>query len=188
PGLLAALQNRGKYLRQAAARVLGNPGVPDAQAVAGLTEALQDRQVEVRLAAAGSLLRIRGDHPEARALLLPALPHPESPAGRRLRGLGASLVRTAALRALERVGPGAGWAVTALRQLVEAEQVLDFPLSACLGEMGPAARPLVPSLRRRLADANRPTRVAAAFALARLGEPAAVLGPSLIEAGPARAR
>jgi HEAT repeat protein len=182
PGLMAALQDRGKYLRQAAARVLGNAGVPDAQAVAGLTEALQDRQFEVRLAAAGSLLRIRGDHPEARALLLAALRHPESLAGRRHRGLGASLVRTAALWALERIGPGAGWAVAALGQLVEAEQVMDFPLAACLGEMGPAARPLVPSLRRRLADANRPARVAAAFALARLGEPAEILVPVLIEA------
>jgi hypothetical protein len=156
PALVRALEDRNRFVRWAAARVLGRMG-PVAEvdaAVAGLARLLYDTDLNVRLAAELALERWG---PRA-AAAVPDLTHWVShgdPEG-----------REGAIRALERIGEAAQPAIPAIAaELGNADVRVRRAAAAVLGRFGPDARAAVPALRRALDDSDEEVRRRASEAL-----------------------
>ncbi len=136
----------------------------------GLQELLTDRQAEVRLSAARTLVRMGPTAAAATADLIVAL-HDES-----------WEVRGSAAEALGNIGSEAHSAVADLQGLLDDEQapVREAAAVAC-GKIGPKAAPAVPDLTRLLEDEKGSVRKAAVVALGRIGPAARTAVPALTE-------
>jgi HEAT repeat protein/energy-coupling factor transporter ATP-binding protein EcfA2 len=192
PYLRQALKNEDWQIRQAAARMLGEIGDP--QATPALIQALQDEEWLVREAAAWALGQI-GD-PQATPALIQALRDEEwevRGAAWALGQIGDPQAIPALIQALQlqdedwRVSRAAAWAlgqigdpqaIPALIQALRDEKwVVRGTAAKALEQIGP---PAVPALLEALQDEDWRVRQAAAEALGQIGDPQAT--PALIQA------
>lgn len=154
--LIAALADPDPERRQQAAWALGRRGTADADAVAALRRALDDRQERVRAEAAAALQRVRAL--EARPDLLRALADPRQS------------VRWRAARALSTFGGPATAEIPTLAGLLSAADAHVAQFAAwAIGESGDAARPALPALVAALHARDLGVRAVSAQTLGRVG-------------------
>lgn len=193
PGLLEALVRSEGARRADAAEELGRIGPPAKAAVPELVKSLQDRDADVRLAAAGALASIDPGNPA----ILPALegelkagPDQRKSTAEILGDLGAvgvpglsgalkdpdAGVRWAAAESLGRIGPAAKSAVPALAAALEDKEIRSIVADALAG-IGPEAKPAVPGLVQIVRNEKEPSlRYTAGVALVRIDKSSA--GPA----------
>jgi len=195
PDLIAALQDKDKWVRSAAAGALGDIGPKARAAVPDLIKGLNDPDTNFQLGCVIGLKGAAQDSPEVIPIYWKLLSDPDSNTRAwTVSALGAMQVeqetatkllvdtlqdendnvRSSAAASLGQIGPAAASAVPQLQRLLETEeQRADNPLSelACwkileaLEKMGPAARAAVPMLTNRLNSANPMISAYAASAL-----------------------
>jgi HEAT repeat protein len=155
PALVRALVDPNRFVRWAAARVVGRIGpVPEVDAVPALTRLLDDTDLDLRRGAAVALGRYG---PVARAAV-PTL----------IDALGATdaEMRIAAIRSLEGIGTDSSPAIPSLsRLLADRDARVRQTAAEALGKFGPTADGAVPFLRAALNDENAAVRQAASDAL-----------------------
>jgi HEAT repeat protein len=177
PELLACCKVKNSGVRNAALNVLINIlQEKDTEAVAGIIEALNDSDLEVRQNAALALSAIGGKG------ALPAIPILVDA----LKQKGNKDVRRQAAIAIYNIGPDAHEAVPTLIQALAGEDPeVRANAAFALGGIGTRADPAVPHLVKILANSKEKNsaRVEAAMALARIGPvPAAVEAiPTLVK-------
>jgi HEAT repeat protein len=138
PALIEALESKEPLAREKAARTLGAIGEPAIAAVAGLTAILDDKHIEVRLAAAKGLWNISKNADAVVPVLADLLggktyPQPETPDSRR------SFIQSV-IESLCRIGPAAKFAVPALKRKIKDEnRLIRESATRALREISPAA-------------------------------------------------
>jgi len=141
PSLLPALRDPRAHVRERAARTLGQLAGP--QSIQALTEALQDNDPTIRLAAAEGLLK-QGASPAPVATTLIALLEQQD-----------HDIRRGTLRLLGQAGPDAAGAVPALCRLLRGKDRIasarvileeNIPALEALPWLGPKARAAIPAL------------------------------------------
>jgi HEAT repeat protein len=154
--LVTALGDPNKFVRWAAARVLGKitPPVAVDTAVPALSRLLFDNDLDLQLIATQALERYGPDA------------QPAVPALVRRLGEGDAEIRIAALRTLESIGTGARDALPAIgAALSQPAPRVRQAAAEVLSRFGPLARDQEAALRRALDDSNADVRKAASDAL-----------------------
>jgi HEAT repeat protein len=184
PDLIAALEDKNKWVRSAAAHALGEIGPKARAAVPALIKGLNDPEENVQL---GCVIGLRGaaqDSPEIMpvyqkllsekdantrswiALALGGMRVEQETAINTLVGLlqdENGNVRGSAVGALGRIGPAAAAAVPQLLRLLEQEEqravvpdseIVSWRILEALERMGPAARAAVPMLTNQINSTN----------------------------------
>jgi HEAT repeat protein len=150
------LDDRSVKVRAAASSTLGEFGA-DPAAAAALTDAANDKDQGVRLAAATTLLKINGaDDPTAAAILCGLVADPEPTA---IRQAALNVVRLTSRKSQEQ-------AIKALAGMISHVDPIVLPdVIHCLSTAGPIARVALPALDKLLDDHEPVTRAAAAKAI-----------------------
>jgi HEAT repeat protein len=155
PALTRALEDPDRFVRWAAARVLGRIGpVQGVNPVPALTRMLDSSDLDLRRAAAVALGRYG---PVARAAI-PTL----------IEALGATdaEMRVSATHSLEAIGTDAAPAIPVFARLLsDPDARVRQAAAEALGLFGPMAKEAVPALRAALNDGNADVRRAASDAL-----------------------
>jgi len=185
--LIAQLRSPDPKARRAAARALAEPRGDVSEVVAGLSQAAQDADAEVRELAVTTLGQIGSEaKPGLRALeraLGDASPSVRTSAALAIYSIepGSRSFQPVLIEALRagdgpvflevgRMGERGAWAVPTLTALLSDRRPIIRALSAqALGGIGAAARGAEPALRRCLRDEEASVRNAAQNALRRIG-------------------
>jgi HEAT repeat protein len=168
PALIETIRNCNRYQGEvliAAADALRQIGPPAAPALAELlteTRGDQRKWVALTLAAIGPTV-------DAVPALIETLQEDDDP-----------ITRSAAARALGKVGPGAKPAAAVLIEALQEARVRRWAVYA-LGRIGPDARAAVPAMIERLQDEDMYVRRATASALGGIGPAARAALPALKE-------
>ncbi|HET6424829.1 MAG TPA: HEAT repeat domain-containing protein [Planctomycetaceae bacterium] len=160
PALQKIAQDRESPARPAAIFALGKIG--DKSALKLITNAVEDKNVTVRLASAWALLQLDPKNPDYIAIAVPRLAVGlERPDPR---------VRKLAAETLASLGPAAAAAVPALTKRVgeDEDPVVRMNCALAIGQMGEASRTAVPALVKLL-ESDPAGRRAVLFALGNLG-------------------
>lgn len=176
---------KGDLLRIGAIQALGSFGALAAPAVPALIDAMRDQDLLTRGFAAAVLAEIgpqaKAAVPQLIILLKSKDVVPLAPCSMGFGGKKTETERLAviAARALDRIGPDARAAVTALTEaLADSDEVLRYEAAKALGSIGADAAPAIPILVQVLNDPERLVGDIAADALSRIGSAAI---PALIE-------
>jgi len=193
PALLSGLKSPDASIRAESADDLGSLGSKAQAAGDELTARLEDSSDAVKLSAASALLRIRGEHPRATAVLLAGLQHTDAGTRRaaaRAVGFAGSAAapcvakltalladpdpttRCAALQAIAGVGSAAAQAVAPVTKLLD-DPATSVEAADALGRLGAAARPVPPALTKMLESPAYAQRWAAVRAMSQIGGPEA---------------
>ncbi|MBI4657679.1 MAG: HEAT repeat domain-containing protein [Verrucomicrobia bacterium] len=202
PELVKALNNPNHQIRLMAIHGLTVAGSEADAALPALTEAMEDKNADVRVHAFLALGQIR--HPASVSALAAKLNHVDPNlrlmAARGLGGLGpwardaipmlivaakdgSAIVRSSAVVALGKIRPSAEPVVNALiAALSDPDRNVRLNAAEGLGHAGPAAAPAVPKLIECLKEEEPFVRAAAATALGSIGAQAGAALPALAEA------
>lgn len=159
--------------RAAAIYALGRLG--DSGALKVITNAIEDDDQRVQLAAAWALVQFDPNNEDYVAIAVPrlirALSQPEAP------------IRLEAARTLGQLGRKAAAAQPALVERLASDEIRAVRVASAmaLAELGEAAVNAVPTLSELIASRDPMTRRAAMFTLGRIGPPAATAAPKLKE-------
>jgi HEAT repeat protein len=157
PALAAALGDRNKFVRWAAARTLGHMALGEREALPGLVRLICDPDLDVRI---GALEALRRYGPKVAAAV---------PALTAALGRGDTEARLATLRALAAIGPAAEPSLPAVaRALKNPDPRLRGEAARTLGTFGSAAAPFVAALREAMEDPDSDVRKAASEAILRI--------------------
>ena len=170
PALLAAMKEETPEVRILSATSLGRVAPGDEKAIETLGLALTgDPDVDVRNAAASGLGAMGPQAAAAAPVMIRALNDRDG------------TVRVHVIVALGRIGPADGSVATALKTIAEQDPSADFRIWAirALGLIGGKSNIVVPTLLKRLDDANGDIRNAAAYQLGKIRPTGEVL-PALL--------
>jgi HEAT repeat protein len=148
PALTRALDDPNRFVRWAAARVLGRIGPVDrVDSVPGLTRMLNDSDLDLRRAAAVALGRYGPAGKAAVPTLIEVLGAPDAE------------MRVAAIHSLVGIGTDSAPAIPWFARLLsDLDARVRQAAAEALGKFGPAAREAVPALRAALNDENPEVR------------------------------
>jgi len=167
PSLIAALTDANVYVRQGAARVLGNIGRRTGEATAALVKALRDPDPKVREHAAEALGELKASDPAAVQALVAALADADP------------FVVGRAAASLSMIGPEALAALVAA--LRDKDDHVRAAAAVAIGKMGDAGLPALPALIAALEDGAADVRWNAANDLGAMGGPAREAAPALVD-------